>query len=60
MRTYYEATEILTEGSGVEPDFIRMDITDMTFIEQEETLQLIKDQFNGMTYTYQTFLLSRK
>jgi len=51
MRHYYEATEILPEGSEIEADFIRMDITDMLEAERAEVLQLIKDQFAGLTYT---------
>ena len=50
MRHYYEATEILPEGSGVEPDFIRIDITDVPLADRPGILQLIKDQFTGMTY----------
>jgi len=51
MRHYYEASEILPEGSEIEADFIRMDITDMLAPERAEVLQLIKDQFAGLTYT---------
>ena len=50
MRHYYEATEILSEGSEINPDFIRIDITDMLEMERVEVLQLIKDQFAGLTY----------
>jgi len=50
MRQYYEATEILPESSEIEPDFIRMDITDVLLDDRPTILQLIKDQFAGMTY----------
>jgi len=52
MRQYYEAREILPDGSEIAPDFIRMDITNMILTEQAETLQLIKDQFVGMNYSF--------
>ena len=50
MRQYYEAREILPESSEIDPDFNRIDITDMLDPEQAEVLQLIKDQFVGMNY----------
>jgi len=50
MRHYYEASEILPEGSEIEPDFIRMDITDVLLADRPAILQLIKDQFAGLTY----------
>jgi len=51
MRQYYEARETLPEGSEIEPDFIRMDITDVLLDDRPQILQLIKDQFAGITYT---------
>ncbi len=51
MRDYYEGREIVPEGSDIEPDFIRMDITDMLPGERSSTLQLIKDQFMGLPHT---------
>lgn len=50
MRQYYEAREILPEGSEIEPDFIRMDITDVLLDDRPQILQLMKDQFSGLTY----------
>lgn len=50
MRSYYEAIEILPENSMIEPDFIRIDITDMNPGERTTTLQLIKDQFADMDH----------
>jgi len=54
MRQYYEAREILPDEirSEIDLDFIRMDITDMLIPERAEVLQLIKDQFAGMNYTF--------
>ena len=51
MRQYYEANEILIEDSTIIPDFIRIDITDMSTVERNEVLQLIKDQFVNINHT---------
>jgi len=51
MRQYYEANEITNEDSTIIPDFIRIDITDMSTVERNVVLQLIKDQFVNINHT---------
>ena len=51
MRRYYEAQEIVPEGSEIEADFIRFDVTDILVAERNEILQLIKDHFADMEHT---------
>lgn len=46
MKLYYEAKETSEE----EPEFIRVDITDMTDEEKADTLKAIKDVMAGKTY----------
>ena len=50
MRLYYEALEILPEGTMEETEFIRIDITDMTDTEKENVLDAIKDVMSGKVY----------
>ena len=49
MREYYEALETVEIETGIEPDFIRIDITDMNVLERTDTLTEIKDAMNGIT-----------
>ena len=45
MRLYYEAIEKVQEES--EPDFIRIDVTDLDQSSREQVLELIKSQMAG-------------
>jgi len=48
MKQYYEAIEILPEDSFEAPEFIRIDVTDMTDKERVPVLQGIKDVMSGV------------
>ncbi len=45
MKLYYEASELVKDE--IEPEFIRIEITDMTDKEKEEVLAEIKDIMEG-------------
>jgi len=49
MREYYEAAEKASE-EGEEPDFIRIDITDLDDSEREVVLKLMEEQMKGNKY----------
>ena len=51
MRIYLECTEILPKESTEEPDFIRIDITDLDEQQRKDVLDSIRQQFSGIKYT---------
>ena len=50
MRLYYEAYEVLPEDSAEEPDFVRIDVTDLSESERLDALEAIREQFAGKKY----------
>ena len=50
MKVYIEAFEITEEG---EPDFIRIDVTDLTDQEKKDILNAIREYFADKKYVLQ-------
>jgi len=46
MRIYLELYEVLPEGSAVEADFIRIDVTDWSESDVDSAIQLLKEHAN--------------
>jgi len=50
MRIFVEAREILPPDATEPPEFVRIDVTDMTQDQVKEVIELVKQLFAGKKY----------
>ena len=50
MRTYFEASEVISGDFLIEPDFVRAEVTDKTATEEADILTCIRDIMFGKEY----------